>query len=201
MDAVRITILGAGSVRHGVPVIASLATYFGERPLDLALYDADEERLDLFDALARCAFLYNKNAHRVRASVDATEMLEDAEKVILQVDANCAWKEAKAKKLAKTSDGEKAISETLSRLLQSLPNEAQVISLQSEKVVIPLDYYYKLDWPNELTPDELRSTPHQVLRWVRGEEYLHEVFKEYARSPLKSWLDDITTATAVVAES
>lgn len=199
MESVRLAILGAGSVRHGIPVFASLATYFGERPLDITLYDADEERLDLFDAFARCAFAFNKNRHRLRASTDAREMLDGADRVVLQIDENCARKEAKAAGFKSGPSSANAIEDSLGRLLNNLPNQIQVMSLEEAEVHIPLDYYYRLEWPDEPSVEEIRGIPHQVLRWLRGEEYLHEEFRRHASSPLKAWLDDVSTATIVSA--
>src|SRR5689334_604604 len=116
-EHMNLAILGAGSVRCSVPVIASIATYFGERPLDIRLYDADEERLDLFDRFARTVFAFNKNPHRVRTGIDAKELLEDVDRVILQVGRNCARKEAKAAGARVLTSETDRISASLARLL------------------------------------------------------------------------------------
>jgi len=192
--------LGAGSVRCGVPVLASLATYFGERPLEVALYDADPERLELFEMFAALAFAQNKNPHEVYASLDAAEVLEGASKVILQIDPNCALKEARASKSVIVHNEAKRVAATLDRLKPGIADDAQVISLLPKDIRVALPYYYRLDWPPELDEDETRSLPHQVLRWIRGEEYLFELLDHFDRSPLKAWLDDATTAV-VVSES
>ena len=36
---------------------------------------------------------------------------------------------------------------------------------------------------------ELRALPHQLLRWIRGEEYLHEFLAEHEKSPIRDWLE------------
>lgn len=197
MDFVKVAVIGAGSVRCSVPVLASLATYFGERPLEIALYDADEERLELFEMFARLVFAQNKNPHEVFASSDFIEVLEGASKVILQLDSNCAHKEARAGKHRVSSDPAKRVASTLERLKPLIADDALVVSLLPPDVQVSLGYYYRLDWPSDLDEDETRSLPHQVLRWIRGEEYLFDVYKRHERSPLKAWLDDPTTATIV----
>src|SRR5947209_12666480 len=90
MSVTRLAILGAGSVRCTTPVIASLATYFGERPLEIRMFDADMERLDLFDRLARLCFMMTKNEHTLISTCDAAEAIENAERAVLQVGENCA---------------------------------------------------------------------------------------------------------------
>ena len=193
----RLAIIGAGSVRCSVPVIASLGSYFGERPMEIALYDADSERLELFELFARVTFSTNKTPHGVSASANAADVLEGASKVVLQVDANCSLKEARLAGAKPPADVTERVSRTLERLLPDVHPEAQVISLLPAKVRVPLDYYYRLDWPAEPNEEEIRALPHQVMRWVRGEEYVFGVLKEFERSPFKKWLDDVNSATIV----
>src|SRR4051794_39669255 len=92
MSIMRLAILGGGSVRCSPAVLASLATYFGERPLEIRMFDADVERLDLFDRLARLCFAMTKNPHTLISTTDAVEATEAADRVILQVGENCARK-------------------------------------------------------------------------------------------------------------
>ncbi len=197
MDFVKVAVIGAGSVRCSVPVLASLATYFGERPLEIALYDADAERLELFEMFARLVFAQNKNPHEITASSDYMDVLAGASKVILQLDSNCALKEARGGKHRVPSDPAKRVASTLERLKPLIADDALVVSLLPPEVPVTLGYYYRLEWPSHLDADETRSLPHQVLRWIRGEEYLYEILREHERSPLKAWLDDPTTATIV----
>ena len=53
-------------------MIASLANYFGERPLDIVMFDADSERLDLFDRFARLTFSAMNSTHHLRSTDDLT---------------------------------------------------------------------------------------------------------------------------------
>ncbi|HEY3781773.1 MAG TPA: hypothetical protein VGL56_11865 [Fimbriimonadaceae bacterium] len=197
MESVKLTIVGAASLRCGIPVIASLATYFGERPLEVSFYDADEERLELFSLFANKAFRFSDNPHTLRSSTDALEMLDGADRVVLQLDEHCARKENKVNGFKLESSGAEEISAALSRLAPGIANQAAVMSLLFPEVRVPLDYYYRLDWPGSIGLEERRSIPHQLLRWIREEEYLHDIFREFERSPLKSWLDDVSTAIVV----
>jgi hypothetical protein len=197
MDDMKLAVLGAGNVQCIIPVVVSLASYFGERPLEIRLYDADPERLDLFDSFARIACFTNKNKHTIRAGEDPLEMLQDVDRVILQVDENCARKEALASGHPVKADPDERIAATLSRILADFHSNAQVMNLQRSSTRIPLDYYYRLNWPPQIDEAEQQGVPHQVLRWIRGEEYLYEMFKLYEKSPLKEWLDDVGTASVV----
>jgi hypothetical protein len=199
MESVKLAVMGAGSVRCTVPVLATLATYFGERPLEVALYDADEERLDLFDRFARTIFVANNNQHTVTASAEYEEVAEGADKMILQVGPNCAAKQLKKDRGRQNIPADEALTATLDRILKDVFGDVQVVSLQGEDVAIPLPSYYRLDWPGSLSDDQRRALPHQVLRWIRAEDTLFELFRTYEHSPLKEWLEDAESAEYVSA--
>src|SRR5579862_3123007 len=92
MGPIHVAILGAGSVRCTPAVVGSLATYFGERDLQIRMYDADMERLDLFDRFARLCFAMTKNGHGLISTVSADEAVVGADRVLLQIGENCARK-------------------------------------------------------------------------------------------------------------
>jgi malate/lactate dehydrogenase len=121
MESVKLAVMGAGSVRCTVPVLATLATYFGERPLEVALYDADEERLDLFDRFARTIFVANNNQHTVTASAEYEEVAEGADKMILQVGPNCAAKQLKKDRGRQNIPADEALTATLDSVAFLLP--------------------------------------------------------------------------------
>ena len=184
MGSVRLAILGAGSVRCSVPVIASLATFFGERPLEVALYDADEERLDLFDRFARLCFMATRAEHSVFSTTDPTEALDGVNKVIVQVGENCA-----RKLLGSPKSAPDPTDAALDRLMLLVPDDAEVACLLFGRILPHIHDYIEIDWPPEPTPEERQSLPHQVLRYLNGEEYLHEVLTANSGSPLRPWLD------------
>jgi len=153
--------------------------------------------LDLFDRFARTAFLVNDTGHTVTAGTDAHEMLEGAHRIVLQVGENCARKETKTSRALMPANESQIIAESLERILEGREVYADVLSLEPPDVRIPLASYYRLDWPLEQDWETRMAVPHQVLRWVRGEEQLYRVFEEYQNSPFKRWLDDVSVATAV----
>jgi hypothetical protein len=201
VDPIRLAILGAGSVRCTPAVIGSLATYFGERPLEIRMYDADLERLDLFDRFARLCFIMAKNDHSLMSTTDSVECTEGADRVVLQVGENCARKYLKERHRMGIADlgGEAMIEQAVEELLGTVSLEAEVLSLQRPEIEIPLDRYYRLGWLREPSRADRQALPHQALRWIRGEEYTHDFLREHERSPFKTWLDNVNSAELVVA--
>jgi hypothetical protein len=262
MEEIGLAIIGAGSVRCGPPIVASLASYFGERSVNVALWDADAERLDLFERFARTSFSVLKCTHSVFATLEPEEALVGADRVVLALDVNCAKKYLKAQKglegqrdegtraaegevagrrsqedrsgeldfeskisrrdsgtaseqnpKSKNSDftdspthpftgsslvsDEALIEAALEGILKTLDPDADILSLLPPSQTIPQELYARIDWPAELTEEERPSVPHQVLRWMRAEDYVEAYVREHERSPLKAWLDDVHTAPLV----
>lgn len=69
-----VTVLGAGNVRCAPPVFATLCNWYPDVPLAIRLWDANEERLDLMDRLARCLM----DDWNSEATVSSTTSLEEA---------------------------------------------------------------------------------------------------------------------------
>lgn len=174
-----------------LPLVGSLATFFGERPLEIVMFDADEERLDLVDRFARLAFAGSKATHSLRSTSDSEEALEDAGLVVLQIEENCA------RKLTSTKRGEPDPTEkAIALLLGHVPERAHLLSLIGDK--LPYEGFYAMDWPDEPTEEDIRAIPHQILRFLNGEEYLYQLFKQYQASPLKAWLNDPTFSARAI---
>jgi hypothetical protein len=163
------------------------------------MYDADVERLDLFDRLARLCFIMTKNTHSLISTTDAGEASEEAERVILQVGENCARKYLKERHRMGIADlgAEAMIEQAVDEMLGTVPTEAAVLSLQRPGITIGRSNFYRTDWLEEPTPADRQALPHQALRWVRGEEYTHEFLTQYERSPIKNWLDDVDSLERV----
>jgi hypothetical protein len=47
-----------------------------------------------------------------------------------------------------------------------------------------------LNWPEAIAEDRLAVVPHQILRWVRGDEGAFDLGELADRSPLMAWLKD-----------
>jgi hypothetical protein len=187
MSALKVAVLGVGNIRCSVPVIASLATFFGERPLEIAFYDSDEERLDLFDRFARLCFLTTRVTHSLRSTADPAEALEGAEVVLVQMDENCA-----RKLLSKGGNAEDPTQESLDLLLELVPEGATVMNLMHRP--IPREEYYETDWPPALTGAEQDALPLYLLRLLNGEEFVYEILRANEASPLKQWLNNPSRA-------
>jgi hypothetical protein len=198
MEPIPLTIVGAGSLRCCPAVIGSLASYYGERPLEVRLYDADEERLDLFDRLARVAFEDTSVEHAVRAFADAAEALEGARLVVLQLDVNCARKYLRGAGEPAPVDDTEAKRVAVESLMRLMPPDALLLSLLSREIPVAQDMYYRIDWPPPVDDDAKRAVPFQVLRWLRREDWIYELVDANERSPFKRWLDDPTSAEPVL---
>ena len=183
------------------PVISSLATYAGERPLEIRLYDADEERLDLMDRFARHCFHVTDSTHDVRYRPNPAEALEGADRIVLMVGRNCARKFMNVKFADRSVQDDMMITSTLGTLLASAPAEADVLSLERRSVGIPVSFFRRMDWPGEPPDEDLRWLPHQILRWIKAEEQLYKFFDEQEDSPFKAWLNDPNAAELVVKRS
>ncbi len=173
-----------------LPVVASLATFFGERPLEIILFDADEERLDLLDRFARLAFSCTNVTHSLRSTYDPAEALEDANLVIVQIGENCA-----RKMLGIRRDQPDPTGRAIQQLMDQVPPGAHVLNLLPEP--LPIDGYFEMDWPEPLSESQKRSVPHQILRYLNGEDFVYSLIKEHAGSPLKAWLEDPTYSARI----
>jgi hypothetical protein len=188
----KLAVLGIGSVRCAPAVIASLAGYFGERPLDIVFWDSDFERLDLFDRFARLCFHLTKSKHTLVSTDESDEILENANALLLTVGENCAVKFLKGRGslLGHGETPAVLVQRCVTELLQDAPLDASILSLVD---VEPDGHpWTHATWPQEPTAGERQAVPHQVLRYLSGDEYPHALIKLYAASPLTKWLDDIS---------
>lgn len=190
MQAVPIVVLGAGNLACSVPVVASLATYFGERPLDLRLWDADPERLDLIDRLARVCFAVARSTHELKALEDPVEACDDATGAIVTLDAHGA---ARYRRIAGPGAGE-GVADALRHVAEALPAGAAVLDLVEAAEHLLAER--PPNWPIPLHPMALRVFPHQVLRWIRGDEYVTELLATHEGGPIKGWLDSLVVRSS-----
>jgi hypothetical protein len=183
------------------PVISSLATYAGERKLEIRLYDADEERLDLMDRFARHCFHFTDSTHDALFRPDPSEALEGVDRIVLMMGRNCARRYLGMKFSDEAAQSEETVSKALEEIFRLAPTEADVLSLQGPSARIPLGLYRRMDWPGDVSEDDLRFLPHQILRWLKSEEQIYKFLDSQQTSPLKTWLDDPNAAELVVNRS
>ena len=198
MEPIPLAIVGAGSVRCAPGLIGSLASYYGERPLEVRLYDADEERLDLFDRLARLVFEDTSVEHSLRSTSDAAEALEGVRLVVLAIDENCARKYLRQAGQEVPVDNAEARRMAVESLVRRLPEDALVLSLLPSEIPVAQDMYYRIDWPPPLNEEERRGVPFQILRWLHREEPFFDLLDANDRSPFKQWLDDPSSAEPMI---
>lgn len=195
MEPLRVALIGMGSTRCAAPIVGSLATYFGERSLELAFFDADAERLDLYERLARVCFRINDCTHSIRAAETSAEALESAARVVACIGPNCAAKALRIRKAAAARmDRDELVSKAVAAMLEGLPSDVPVLSLMGKEVAVPSNRVYRLDWPPPPDPDSRGFWGHQILRWIKGDEYMHAYIRSFESSPLKAWLDDVESA-------
>ena len=82
--SIIVAIVGAADLGWALPTIGSLATYFGERPLEIRLYDTNEEQLDLVERFARKAFTFSKATHVLLSSSNIEVSIREANRLIHQ---------------------------------------------------------------------------------------------------------------------
>ena len=85
-----VTIVGAGSLRCGPPVLASIAVKRFERPLEIRLFDANGERLDLMSRLALRLFEVTNSDHDVLKRSSLDEAMFETDAVIVSLYEDCA---------------------------------------------------------------------------------------------------------------
>lgn len=134
------------------------------------MYDADEERLDLFDRFARLCFLATRNQHALRSTSNLAEALNDPQKVILQLGENCS------RKMLGRPAGP-ALPDALLKVRSLLPSGVEVLDLPKE------------NWPPAVQPEDRIVVAFQILRYLLHEDYLYEVIREGRQSRLLAWLD------------
>jgi hypothetical protein len=85
-----VTVVGAGSVRCAPPVLSSVAAPRFERPIELRLYDANAERLDLMARLAERLFEIARVEHEVQSTDSLDEAVRGSDAVVVCLYEDCA---------------------------------------------------------------------------------------------------------------
>jgi hypothetical protein len=196
VDGDRLAVLGIGNPCCGIAVIASLATYFGERPLEVCLYDPDAEFLDIYDRLARLAFKTGKATHHLVASEDEAETLEGSNRVISMLSPRSAriYRKRHGKRFEAELD---PVQFAVEDLLTGVEPGAKVLSLQDEGLQYPLGVYRLDCWPDPMEESLIGTVAHQVHRYLLDDEPVYGMLKDQDKSPLKRWLDNPLAAEFV----
>ena len=166
MESERLAVLGAASLRYGPTICGGLACYFGEQPLEIRFWDPDPERLDLFDRFARYLFELNKTPHLLISTDDPREALDSADRLVIALEAHGALR------YSDQADVELA----LGGVRKEYPKSGLILDLR-EDPTIPTP-----------TEEDVRALPHDIMRFLRGDEWAYDFLREQAESPVKLWL-------------
>lgn len=232
-DAFRLTVVGAGNVRCGAPVLASLATWYPDPALRVTLYDANEERLDLFHRLGVRLFdNWNKEATILAAS-DLSEACQDANAVILCLAEDCArrmtgplsirvleafeeerldaWEMRRGDRNRPTRPDqlseqtrqmltvpapddrsrETVLDQAVQQTLAVIPPETPLLSLMRGVLLPEGRAHTFLNWPAAIPDDQQALVPHQILRWIYGDEPMDDLVAAGRENPGRDWLNHL----------
>lgn len=151
-------------------IIGCLAMFFGERPFTAVFYEPELEFLNLFDQMARDAFLQQKTGHTLISITDLTDMPE--------TDATIATHRALF---------EPKVNQTINWV--GLNNVVAYAHQPPEMEFI--QEFIRAD--SENTDQINLERAFQVLRWIKGEDLLGDLYKIGKASELKRWLLDAET--------
>src|SRR2546423_8863972 len=142
------------------------------------------------DRFARHSFQFTRATHEVLFRPDPVEALDGVDRVVLMVGRNCARKYLKVKFSESSGEQNGMITSALESILANAPPEADILSLERKSVIVPAPFFHRLDWPGEPEDEDLRWMPHQILRWIKGEEMIYKFLEAHEESPFKAWLED-----------
>lgn len=152
-------------MQSGPELLAALANYFGERPLEIRLHDTNPEFLILNYELARVLLQLNKSTHQLKIFEDKEEALEGIDGLI-QLPP---YLESQTP----TGQFENGFESKVNLLALGNHLEPPFRSLEN--------------WPPNI---ETPWPGFQVMRWIRGEEYPYELLKRNKDAPIRRWLEN-----------
>ena len=184
-ERVRVAVLGAGSLRCGPAIGASLAQYFGERPLEFCFWDADAEILEVMVFVARHCLYAMRSPHSVISEEAPADALANADGVIFAMDRRSAAK------FLREPESEDGVERALQRLSVLLSPEPKYLSLIPEPVPDGLTRLTSVSWPPPLPDDAPLRLPQRLLRILNSEDPIHELLRGHERTPLSEWLESL----------
>lgn len=238
MSSRVVLVAGVGSLRAAPTVLCGLAASAPDHIVEIRLWDADDERLDLMDRFLRRALDESKLGHTVVSTTTAVDAFDSVDGVIVTLTHNGARRflnpapepEQEPEPASETPreedhheaatvlefgygdrnrptprhmlsarlrailhnpadaiSRERAIGQALDRLELLVPTQAHVLSLVRG---VPLTWGRgeHLDWPIDLTAEERKSRPHELLRCVQNVEDIRPFMQAAASTPVTRWL-------------
>jgi hypothetical protein len=84
------------------------------------------------------------------------------------------------------------VQRCVTELLEKAPLDSKVLALLN---VEPDGHpWTSSHWPAEPTEAERQAVPHQILRYLNGDEYPHALIRGNTSSPVTKWLDEVIKA-------
>jgi hypothetical protein len=197
----------------------------------VTLYDANEERLDLFHRLGVRLFdNWNKEATLLAAS-DLVEACENPNAVILCLSEDCArrmtgplsirvleafeeerldaWEMRRGDRNRPTRPDqlseqtrqmltvpapddrgrEQVLEQAMAQVIEAIPSEVPLLSLMRGVLLPEGRAHTFLNWPAPIPEDQQPLVPHQVLRWIYGDEPMDDLVAAGRENPGRAWLD------------
>lgn len=183
VDEVHIAIIGVGNLEVGPPLMATIAQYFGERPLAIRLYDPNHEIAELIGLLAKALFNVTDSVHILGVFEDYCEALAGAHGVIFCPDypGEELWTKHHPDFPEKKGFADAVLSQA---------NDAvSVINLTDDYDDMRMREWGP--WPGFLEEDALDEMPHQILRWIHDDDSPHELLEANKISPFREWIEEI----------
>lgn len=170
MRAVRVAVLGAGSLRCGPHVASALAQWKPDDLVDIFLWDANEERLDLFDRLLRRFLDVADTRHTVTSSSEDFDILRSSGAVIASLHEDCCRRLLGLRRAALFTHEEPFLTGDPNK-----PTPPDKLSLSSQNILsIPVDPYTAREDTLKLARDKLSSLldPNaRILNLTRGMDW------------------------------
>lgn len=165
-------------MRLALGVLGGIASYFGERPLDVRLFDADPDFLNLSLRIGQSLLLIAQSVNRIAAYPELEIALEATHRVIYMAEPSPIARNPLATDL-RTVD-----------LFESIPPEVKILNLVEVESGNLSDSQTLLSWPKPMEGPSQLTFAFQILRWANGEEYPLEFLKNEDARPFHRWLDN-----------
>jgi len=173
-ERAKIAVIGAGNLSHAPAVFATLAHWNAEKPLDIWLWDGDAEMLEVFYMLAQTCLFATRSTHRLYPTLDPTEALEHAEKIVVALGERGCVRFAGA--------GADPVGAAYRRLQLLFPDDARV-GCVIEPTLDGADSVPLIPG-GETVSDALR-----MLRYINGEDSIWDLLNPNATNRLRDWLN------------
>ena len=189
-EAPKIAIIGCGSLRLGAPVIASVFAAKPPTGTVIHLTDPEPERLDLFERLARMLTSELKSETLILADDNSSEAIRGATHVALCFGLGrkkarlSEWESSGASLTPELRELARAIllNDIFEHINDRLAQSAEPMTLVN--FVRPIQLTSQLlskaarhvRGP-ELADEERVPKAHEILRWIKGDEYVHDLLK------------------------